>query len=166
MSYHVFVRPSTDNHRQSLYWPVTTAHLSDLYPFFEELKSPSSNYTLTSNKTSPSMFSAVSAAVEQNIAPFFETINHYGTSYQLSSRLVPQSYIDPCNTTSITIVAEAIWSGLQILNKPLSGNTEGLFGPAEVLIIGYMHYATTALETTTGANPALYTAAWQSSFSA
>ncbi|KAG8219079.1 hypothetical protein J3R82DRAFT_4838 [Butyriboletus roseoflavus] len=149
-----------DQYSLSLYWPATTANLSDLYSFFEELKSLSSNYTVTSNTTSASMFPTVSAANEQGIGPVFDALNLYGASNQLASRLVPQSYIDPSNPSSITAVSEAIWNGLQIVNGPLESNATGLFGTVPVLILGNMPAATSTLVNETGANPGLYSAAW------
>ncbi|KAF8555560.1 FAD-binding domain-containing protein [Imleria badia] len=149
-----------DKYLLSLYWPTSTANLSDLYPFFEELKSLSSNYTVISNATSASKFPTISAAIEQNVGPFFDQLNLYGTSNQLASRLVPQSFIDPSNPSSITAVAQAIWNGLQIVNEPLGSNVEGLFGTVPALILGDMPAATSKLVNNTGANPGLYAAGW------
>lgn len=147
-------------HHQSLYWPTTIADVADLYPFLEELKGLSSSYNITSNTTSASMFPTISAAVQEYVGPFFDSLNLYGASNQLASRLVPQSYIDPSNASSITAVAEAIWNGLQILNEPLRAETEGLFGPASVFMLGDMPAATSKLVNLTGANPGLYKAGW------
>lgn len=120
----------------------------------------SSNYTVTSNTTSAEMFPTISAAIEQNIGPVFDALNLYGASNQLASRLVPQSYIDPSNPSSITAVSEAIWSGLQIVNAPLQSEATGLLGAVPALILGDMPAATSTLANETGANPGLYAAGW------
>ncbi|KAN0096945.1 hypothetical protein V8E55_001391 [Tylopilus felleus] len=149
-----------DKYALSLYWPNSHAHVSALFPFFEELKSLSSHYTVVSNTTSASMFPTISAAVEENVGPLFDKLNFYGASYQLSSRLVLQSYIDPSNQSSIIAVARAIWQGLQILNEPLGSNEEGLFGNVPVFILGAVPGGKSALVNSTGANPALYESSW------
>lgn len=112
------------------------------------------------------MFPTVSAAIEQNLGPFFDALNLYGASSQLASRLVPQSYIDPSDPSSITAVAEAIWSGLQIISRPHQSNATGLLGTGAVFLLGDMPVATSKLVNKTGANPGLYAAAWHVVYSA
>jgi hypothetical protein len=63
------VRPPITLHYESLYLPTSTAALSDLYVFFEELKSLSSNYTVISNMASASMFPTISAAIKTGRRP-------------------------------------------------------------------------------------------------
>ncbi|KAG6373896.1 hypothetical protein JVT61DRAFT_6049 [Boletus reticuloceps] len=141
----------------SFYWLDSTANLSELYPFFEELKDRSSSYTVTSNTTLT--FPTISAAILQHLGPSIDKTTPYGASYQQNSRLVPKSSIDPSNPSSITAVSEAIWKGLQIVNQPL-GSGGGLFGNVPVIVVGSFPAATSHLVNTTGANPGLYTAAW------
>jgi hypothetical protein len=76
--------------------PTSTAALSDLYVFFEELKSLSSNYTVISNMASASMFPHDQRRHQNRTSA--ATLNLYG--------------------------AEAIWNGLQIVNKPFGSNRE------------------------------------------
>lgn len=147
------------------FWPTSAADVSDLYPFFEELKSLSPNYTIISNTTSASMFPTISAAVGKFLGPLYEPSIQYGASYQLSSRLIPQSCIDPSNHSSIAAVSQAIWKGLQIVNEPLGSNGDGLFGSVPVVMLGYMPAATAKLVNNTGANPGMYSAAWHVMYS-
>ncbi|KAF8434533.1 hypothetical protein L210DRAFT_3649035 [Boletus edulis BED1] len=146
-----------DQYQLSFYLPDSTADLSELYPFFEELKDRSSSYRVTSNTTLT--FPTISAAILQHFGPYIDKSTPYGASNQQSSRLVPKSSIDPSNSSSITAVSEAIWKGLQIVNQPL-GSGGGLFGHVPVIILGSFPAATSHLVNTTGANPGLYTAAW------
>lgn len=112
------------------------------------------------------MFPTISAAIEQNVGPFFDRLNLYGASNQLASRLIPQSYIDPSNPSSITSVAQAIWNGMQIVNEPLGSDVGGLFGTVPTLILGGMPVATSKLVNNTGANPGLYAAGWHVAYAA
>lgn len=106
------------------------------------------------------MFPTVSAAVEQNIGPFFNSFNLYGASNQLASRLVPKSAINPSTPASIAAVATAIWEGLQIINKPLAQDVQGLFGTVPAFILGDLPRGDADAVNATGANPGLYAGAW------
>ena len=113
---------------------------------------------MTSNTTS--IFPTISAAIEQDVGPLFDKLNLYGASNQLSSRLVPKSYIDPSNPSSITAVSEAIWNGLEIVNEPLGSKVDGLFGNVPALLLGSLPPATSTMVNNTGANPGMYAAGW------
>jgi hypothetical protein len=104
------------------------------------------------------MFASVTAAETENIGPFFDSVNLYGASNQLSSRLIPQTSLS--TPTSIQKVAEAIWTGSQILNEPLLSGPSGTFGAVPPFLLGNMPAATRQKANETGANPGLYEAAW------
>lgn len=141
--------------------------MSDLFPFFDELKGLSSDFTVVSNTTSASMFPSIGAAIEQNVGPIFEEGARYGAYNQVASRLIPQSHLDPANPSSIKAVAQAIWKGLEMVNAPLHANASGLLGNVPVVILGGLPAATLSkLVNNTGANPALYSASWHVIFSA
>ncbi|KAG2339377.1 FAD-binding domain-containing protein [Suillus weaverae] len=142
----------------NFYLPTTASHISTLYPFFSELLTLSSNYSVASNTTSATMFASVTAAETENIGPFFDSVNLYGASNQLSSRLIPQASLS--TSTSIQEVAEAIWAGSQILNEPLKSGPPGTFGVVPPFLLGNMPAATRQKANETGANPGLYEAAW------
>lgn len=142
----------------NFYLPTTTSHISTLYPIFSELLTLSSNYSVVSNTTSATMFASVTAAETENIGPFFDSVNLYGASNQLSSRLIPQTSLS--TPTSIQKVAEAIWTGSQILNEPLLSGPSGTFGAVPPFLLGNMPAATRQKANETGANPGLYEAAW------
>ncbi|KAG1721265.1 uncharacterized protein EDB91DRAFT_1064471 [Suillus paluster] len=148
----------------NFYLPTTTSHMSTLYPFFSELLTLSSNYTVASNTTSATMFASVTTAETEYIGPFFDSFNFYGASDQLSSRLVPQASLT--TSASIQEVAEAIWAGGQILNEPLQSGPPGTFGAAPPFLLGNMPAATRQKVNETGANPGLYEAAWHVVFGA
>ncbi|EGO02333.1 hypothetical protein SERLA73DRAFT_159274 [Serpula lacrymans var. lacrymans S7.3] len=143
----------------SFYWPTAAAPLSILFPFFEDVISRNSSYTVVSNTTSAAMFSSVTEAETQSIGPFYDELNFYGANVRMSSRLVPQTML----TTSENIenIAQAIWQGMEILNQPFGSSPPGVLGSTTpVMIVGDMPAATRTRANETGANPGLYEASW------
>ncbi|KIJ69682.1 hypothetical protein HYDPIDRAFT_142171 [Hydnomerulius pinastri MD-312] len=155
--------PAEEQYSLLLSWPSHTASLSILFPFFEELRSLSGNFTVTSNTTAAPMFSSISEAELMLLGPEAESISPYGASIQMSSRLIPQSSLS--SPESAMKVAEEIWAGVQRINAVLDKYPEGTFGPASPLILGSTPGESMGpMVNETGANPALYQAAWHVSF--
>ncbi|KIJ64523.1 hypothetical protein HYDPIDRAFT_28463 [Hydnomerulius pinastri MD-312] len=156
--------PGENQYSLLLSWPSHTAPLSILFPFFEELRSLSENFKVTSNRTAEAMFNSVSEAEFKLLGPEADRISPYGASMQMSSRLIPQSSLS--SPDSAMQAAEAIWAGVQRINAVLSKHPEGTFNKlASPLIFGSLPGGSTrSTVDETGTNPALYQAAWHVMF--
>ncbi|KAF9226963.1 hypothetical protein BS17DRAFT_765085 [Gyrodon lividus] len=148
--------PGEKDYILNFYWPSPAAPLSILFPFFQELLSLSEDYTISFNETAASKYASVLEAETEFLGPFADNISSYGASIQMSSRLIPQSSLS--SSESAVQVAEAISAGVQRINAVLG------IGGASPLIFGSMPAGSRSKVDETGANPALYEAAWHVMF--
>ncbi|KAH7887251.1 hypothetical protein F5I97DRAFT_806781 [Phlebopus sp. FC_14] len=149
--------PSEAQYVLSLYWPTPLAPISILFPFFNEVLSLSSKYTVVSNTTATAMFPSIATAERLSIGPFLESINLYGASSQIASRFVPFTHLS--SAKAVAKVAEAIWAGVQIMDAAQTIGEQGVLGTVPI-IFADMPAATRQKVNETAANPGLYDATW------
>ncbi|KIJ10986.1 hypothetical protein PAXINDRAFT_171977 [Paxillus involutus ATCC 200175] len=149
--------PTEAQYAVSLYWPTPLAPVSILFPFFTELLSLSSNYTVVYNNTAAAMFPSVANAEIVNIAPFMDSVNMYGASNEIASRLIP--YTSLSSAESSATVAEAIWAGVQIMANGQQTGEPGVLGNLPI-IFADMPAKTRQMVNASGANPGIYDATW------
>ncbi|KAF9226959.1 FAD-binding domain-containing protein [Gyrodon lividus] len=155
------VIPTEAQYVLSLYWPTPLAPVSILFPFFTELLSLSSNYTILSNNTAAAMFPSVANAEIFNIAPFMDSLNMYGASNQIASRLIPHTHLS--SAESAATVAEAIWAGVRIMDDAQQPGDAGLLGSIPI-IFADMPARTRNMVNASAANPGIYDATWHVMF--